>query len=103
MNMVSISPGYFEEIPLRSDAEKLVIEVASDQVIDCGIMDDESYRAFADADSDQGIKKEKWIQETKKTRFSFAPRRGSQSWLILANVYVKKNASVAYDIRDTGS
>jgi hypothetical protein len=103
MEIVSIRPGYFEEIPLRNDADTLVIEVASDRIIDCGIMDDESYRAFADADSDKGIRKEKWIPEIKKTRFSFHPKRGTQSWLILSNVYANKDASVAYDIRAAAS
>jgi hypothetical protein len=59
MKIVTVKPGLFEEVPLPSTLGSLRIEVASEKVIDCGVMDDDSYHLFVDADTDKGIKKAK--------------------------------------------
>jgi hypothetical protein len=102
VKLVKIAPRLFEEVSLPSGAEPLNIEIAADDEIDAGIMDDENYRRFADADSDKGIKKAKWFEQVKSKKFVFQPpSTDSFYWLILWNAYSNKPVSVAYAITST--
>jgi hypothetical protein len=74
------------------------VEVSSYDYIDCGVMDDSSYRKFAVADSDEGIEKVIWVEKRKYFKFSFKPRPASDYWLILFNAYSGEDTYAAYSI-----
>jgi hypothetical protein len=62
-------------------------------------MDDKNYRPFAEADSDDAIKKTKRLQEVKSKTFLFEPPfSDTYYWLILWNTYSKKTVSTPYTI-----
>jgi|ERR1044071_1720289 hypothetical protein len=102
MKMITVKSLLFEEILLPNEATSLRIEVAASDVIDCGVMDNDSYNLFVVADSDRNIKKAKWFEQIKSKTFTFQPE-GNYYWLILSNVYSSKAVSVAYSITEEDS
>jgi len=98
MRLIKVEPELFQEILLPTTVHGLTIEVLAESDIVCGILDDENYQIFIEADSDTGIDKVAWAEETSRNLFSFTPTTHSHCWLILWNAYSDKPIVVVYSI-----
>ncbi len=98
MELVKVEPLMFYEVELPAGELPIRIEVRASAVIDCGIMNDENYRRFADSDTDIGIPKAVWYEERRSVGFTFDLGRYPDHWLILFNAYSDDPLFVAYAI-----
>ena len=96
MNIVKVDSYLFQEVNLHFSGGPLEISVVATAEIDCGIMDDENYRKFCDADSDKGIKKARWEEAKKSFKFTFEPSEQVDYWLIIYNAYSWMPVYAAY-------
>jgi len=103
MRLIKVEPELFQEILLPTNFRGLTIEILAESNIVCGILDDENYQIFAEADSDTGIDKLAWAEDTSRHLFAFTPSTHSHHWLILWNAYSDKPIVVVYAIAPEGS
>ena len=96
MRLIKVEPELFQEILLPTNLRGLTIEILAESTIVCGILDDENYQIFVNADSDTEIDKLAWVEETSRYLFSFTPSTNSHFWLILWNAYSDKPIVVVY-------